>query len=209
VYVRRTCAENAARLEFLANLVVASLRDRLTTRSDALKLPQLTQEGSRRAGTAIRGWIRLKAAALSESGWQRYAAVAIVLASALIEIFVFGGANALLVFERSQAPALVQHGAAESFIEPTREKILSPRQVSVAPDEAPTPKQPANRASAGRKPPSRSRPEKEQEHLEARVAKRVVTYRLEAKTPEPAQSRVSDSSRNAATAPQLNVKWEN
>ena len=69
------------------------------------------------AGRSL-GSARAKLGALSETGWQRYAAIAIVFASAMIEIFVFGGANTLLMSDQSRLMVATQHGAAETLLDP-------------------------------------------------------------------------------------------
>jgi serine/threonine-protein kinase len=206
---RLRCREKASRFGFLANTAGSLLRARLTRRRGwtKSKIGDRTHVAGRNLATWMRDRVRPKFAA---SGWQRYAAFAILAASVTIEIFVFGGANALLVFERTPGPAIVQHGAAESFIEPAAENTVSPlRQIRVLRDQAPAPERPVNRASTVSK-PSRSRSDKENDHLGARDAKRVVTYRTETKAPTLTERRASDPPRKRSDSPrQLNVKWEN
>jgi hypothetical protein len=161
------------------------------------------------AGRSL-GSARAKLAGLSETGWQRYAAIAIVLASAMIEVFVFGGTNTLLMSEMSDQSRLMvatQHGAAETLLDPP------PTPAPIARKETDTPPQPrpVKQASAERKVIDKPSDKTEAAH-EARVAQRTVTYRAELERPQPLVPRVSEPvapPRTNESNVQLNVKWEN
>jgi hypothetical protein len=161
------------------------------------------------AGRSL-GSARAKLAALSETGWQRYAAIAIVLASAMIEVFVFGGTNTLLMSEMSDQSRLMvatQHGAAETLLDPPPTPAPIAR---TAPDAPPQPR-PVKQASGERKVVDKPNDKTEAAH-EARVAQRTVTYRAELERPRPLEPRVSEPvapPRNNESNVQLNVKWEN
>jgi hypothetical protein len=158
-----------------------------------------------------RDWVRSKLGALAETDWQRYAAIAIVLASAMIEIFVFGGANTLLMFDQNRLTVATQHGAAEGFLDPLPEPVARAARVPDAASPPPEDK-PAKRTNPARKSLVKAEDAKEPAHEEARVAKRVVTYRSDWGELRPPESRPSEPNpprRSGESGVQLNVKWEN
>jgi hypothetical protein len=174
-----------------------------------------------RAASKRRDWVRSKLGAMADTGWQRYAAIAIVLASAMIEIFVFGGANTLLMLDQNRLTVATQHGAAEGFLDPLPEPVVRtarvPEPVAPAarvPEPALPPPQdkPAKRANPPRKSLVKAEDDKEPAHEEARVAKRVVTYRTDGGELRPLESKASEPNpprRSGESGVQLNVKWEN
>jgi hypothetical protein len=165
-----------------------------------------------RAASKQRDWVRSKLGALAETGWQRYAAIAIVLASAMIEIFVFGGSNTLLMSDQNRLTVATQHGAAEGFLDPLPPQPVAraaraPDPVSPPPEDKPT-----KRTNPARKSLVKAEDVKEPAHEEARVAKRVVTYRSDLGDLRQRESKPSEPNpprRNSESSVQLNVKWEN
>ena len=193
----------------LARSGLAALRSKFTMK----RRPTVPENWTRALGalpaTARRslGSARAKLGALSETGWQRYAAIAIVFASAMIEIFVFGGANTLLMSDQSRLMVATQHGAAETLLDPP------PAPAPIAREAIDTPPQPRSvkRASPERKVVDKPS-DKTKAAPESRVAKRTVTYRAELERPRPLETRASEPvapRRNTENNVQLNVKWEN
>ena len=193
----------------LASSGLAALRSKFTMKSRPA-MPENRTRALRALPAAagrLLGSARAKLGTLSETGWQRYAAMAIVLASAMIEIFVFGGANTLLMSDQSRLMVATQDGAAETLLDPP------PAPAPIAREAIDTPPQPRSvkRASAERKVVDKPSDNTEAAH-EARVAKRTVTYRAELERPRPLETRVSEPvapRRNTENNVQLNVKWEN
>lgn len=157
-----------------------------------------------------RGWIRMRLTDLFEAGWQRYAAAAIVVVSAAIEIFVFGGTNTLLLSDSNRVAVSTQNGGAESFLDPLPE--LKPQPVRTN-DRQPAPElaKPTKTVNTVRKAPSKPALG-EPDYQDAWVGKRTVTYRAEAERPRLLEAKPSEpvpQRRATESAVQLNVKWEN
>ena len=161
------------------------------------------------------GSLKENFAAFSEGGWQRYVAITIVVASVLIETFIFGGSNTLLRPDNNPSPAISQNGAAQSILDQ-----LDPTPIAAgAPDPgAELQPQAAKRMNVQAKTPAKPSRDAEHLHYEARAARRTVTYRSDwynfprpnvraprAGEPIPA----SRNAENNTAKTQLNVKWEN
>ncbi len=148
----------------------------------------------------------------AENDWKRYVVLATLLASVLIETFIFGGANTLLNPDINSIPVLNHTGAAQSLLEP-----LTPGSTTVELDSQPEP-QPkiAKRVNRGTRISEQTNRSAEDLHHAALSSKRTVTYRDaedHSNRPVVHEVRVSEPTKrnpeNNTVKPQLNVRWEN
>ena len=163
---------------------------------------------------------------LSDSGWKQYVVLAVLLVSAMIETFIFGGANTLFGPDSKPLPAS-RIETADSPVEPPAPSPAATNEqdvvgVSRASEAEPEPQsevvKPLNRASRTiEKSNAKPNPPADNLYLEALNSKRTVTYRSNAESDRPVlqELRTSEPSpprrnaENTPVKPQLNVKWEN
>jgi predicted Ser/Thr protein kinase len=159
---------------------------------------------------------------VSENGWKRYTVIAVLLASVMIETFIFGGANTLL-----------KPGLLKPELNP-----LTPETANLVTDDAPRiePRATAARTSDTKtfepkpepsvvkhvnpRPKTSGKPGSpaDQQYLQALNIKRTVTYRVaplekQISRPSAQEIRRGELSRSSPDSNlvknQLNVKWEN
>jgi protein kinase-like protein len=150
---------------------------------------------------------------VSENGWKRYAVIAILLASVMIETFIFGGANTLLSPDFNQTTATISSGTIQDL---TRSDVSA---TAVIADPEPEPRI-VKRTNKRPRSVDRASTSADELYYQALNTKRTVTYRTpraeaqnQIQRPSaPEVSPVEPSRRNADTnlaKTQLNVKWEN
>jgi tRNA A-37 threonylcarbamoyl transferase component Bud32 len=159
------------------------------------------------------GSLKEKLAALSGTRWQRYIAITIVLASAVIETFIFGGTNTIFRHTENPLSAISQTGAAQSLLDQ-----LDPTPIAASgPDPGADPQsKPVKRLNAAPRTAERPSDDAEPLHYQARISRRTVTYRPgwdkiprpNVPEPRPAEPPGRNAENNTAKT-QLNVKWEN
>jgi len=165
------------------------------------------------AARSFPGKLKKRFAVFAENRWKRYAVFATVLASLMIETFIFGGANTLLSPGLNSLPALNHGGAGQSILAPLNP--ASPPAPAVDVNSEPKPKV-LNRLNRGTRISEQTNRSAEDLHHGALNSKRTVTYRdaeihsnrqvvLEVRVSEPAKR----NPENTTVKPQLNVRWEN
>ena len=158
--------------------------------------------------------LRTRFTGFAENNWKRYAVLATLLISVLIETFIFGGANTLLSPDFNATPDLNRNSAAQSILEPLNPG--PPPALELDEEPEPQPKV-VNRNNRGTKISGRTSTGDEGLHHGALNSRRTVTYRVEAEKefnrPTAQDVRVTEpvkrNPENNSAKPQLNVRWEN
>ncbi|MGH7854085.1 MAG: serine/threonine protein kinase [Candidatus Binatia bacterium] len=166
------------------------------------------------AALKIPGRLKERLTGLTENNWKRYAVLATLLASVLIETFIFGGTNTLLSPDFNSIPALNRNGAAQSILEPLDPRPTPAIEIDSQPEPEPKIVTHMNR---GARISQRTGTAEGLRHQEALNSKRTVTYRVEAENhfnrPTVQDVRLSEPSKrnpeNNTAKVQLNVRWEN
>ena len=159
------------------------------------------------------GLLKEKFAAFSETGWRRYVAITIVLASVLIETFIFGGTNTIFRHAENPLSAISQTGAAQGLLDQLDPTPMAARAPDPGADAQPKPVKRLNAAPRTAVKPS---DDAEPSHYHARISRRTVTYRPgwdkiprpDVTAPKAAEPPGRNAENNTAKN-QLNVKWEN
>ena len=159
------------------------------------------------------GLLKEKFAAFSETGWRRYVAITIVLASVLIETFIFGGTNTIFRHAENPLSAISQTGAAQGLLDQLDPTPMAARAPDPGADAQPKPVKRLNAAPRTAVKPS---DDAEPSHYQARISRRTVTYRPgwdkiprpDVTAPKAAEPPGRNAENNTAKN-QLNVKWEN
>lgn len=159
------------------------------------------------------GLLKEKFAALSETGWRRYVVITIVLASVMIETFIFGGTNTIFRHAENPLSAISQTGAAQGLLDQLDPSPMAARAPNPGADAQPKPVKRLNAAPRTAVKPS---DDAEPSHYHARISRRTVTYRPGwDKIPRPnvTEPRAAEppgrNAENNTAKNQLNVKWEN
>jgi serine/threonine protein kinase len=145
----------------------------------------------------------------AQNNLKRYAVLATLLVSVLIETFVFRGANTLLSPELNSIPVLNRTGGVQSILEPLNSASAPAPAIEVASE--PEPPKPLKRSNQF----ARVRSEGNELHHDALDSRRTVTYRSEpekASRPVLPEPRLPETKRNPETKiakVQLNIRWEN
>ena len=161
----------------------------------------------------IPGRLKERFTGFAEINWKRYAVLATLIVSVLIETFIFGGTNTFLNPDFNSIPVLNHNGAAQSVISESLNPAATP--VELDSESAPQPKI-AKRVNRGTRISKPTNARAEDLQHEALSLKRTVTLRETENQPNrPAlqDARVIEpikrNTENTAAKAQLNVRWEN